>query len=271
MVSYFCVLFVRHLQILLSFQGSAITVPFMKRNEKLNGFNVLNSQCWWPKFLSQAGSCICLETPLRWTSLFGISTRKRQVCWESSPQKPKFGGIPSTFFKMQAHVIRCGFTNTCHCYAGSPSRSSFHWWNWGAFERNTQRGEPEQLESGRVSVAKRNRLKVLVLRLYRCYRCICRLSTTELPRTRCTHSTPDLPYNMWPRRGADSAGTPPRWWTTSSARMGGSSLEAAQIQSHSWWKFCSRSIDLQCTWNAWCTTWASVVRGDLAGFVSNTI
>ena len=42
MVSYFCVLFVRHLQILLSFQGSAITVPFMKRNEKLNGFNVLN-------------------------------------------------------------------------------------------------------------------------------------------------------------------------------------------------------------------------------------
>ena len=68
-------------------------------------------------------------------------------------------------------------------------------------------------------------------------------------------------HNMWPRRGADSAGTPPRWWTTSSARMGGSSLEAAQIQSHSWWKFCSRSIDLQCTWNAWYTTWvSSVVR-----------
>lgn len=108
MVSYFCVLFVRHLQILLSFQGSAITVPFMKRNEKLNGFNVLNvddpnsSHRQGPVFASRRHSAglRCLE-----------SRRGKGKFAGRAAHKPKFGGIPSTFFKMQAHVIRCGFTN----------------------------------------------------------------------------------------------------------------------------------------------------------------
>ena len=65
-------------------------------------------------------------TPLDF-AVWNLDAEKAGLLGEQPTKTRIWAEFPPLFFlQMEADVIRCGFTNTCHGYAGSPSRSSLY-------------------------------------------------------------------------------------------------------------------------------------------------